>query len=84
MSPEQLLALAEQGTQSLDARTVLADAIEESGWWDSRIRYALSDGPMKDREEFLALLTWPGAMGERHAQVVVDALRSANAKKEGT
>lgn len=71
-----LLPLARAAVESADARAVLADAIEETGWWDDRIRYALSkDGDRdRDREEFLSLLTWPGGMGERHAQVVVEAL----------
>lgn len=67
-----LLSLAKAGIDSLDARIVLADAIEETGWWDDRIRYALSNGD--DREECLALLTWPGETGEKHARVIVEAL----------
>lgn len=95
MSAAELLALARQGLTSHDARLVLADAIEESGWWDDRIRYALSNGD--DREECLALLCWPGDTGERHARTIVEALthppealdengfmrRTTQAKKEG-
>ena len=67
-----LLALARSAIESHDARLVLADAIEETGWWDDRLRYALSNGD--DREECLALLAWPGGVGEQHARMIAEAL----------
>lgn len=67
-----LLALARRAVTDEDARPVLEDAIRESGWWDDRIRFDLSNGD--DREDCLALLTWPGEMGARSAQVIAEAL----------
>ena len=67
-----LLALARQAIDDEDARVVLSDAIEETGWWDDRIHYQLSVGD--DRDEFLACLIWPGSVGKHHAIVLVNAL----------
>ena len=75
-----LLALARSAIESHDARLVLADAIEESGWWDDRIRYAWSNND--DRAECLAMLTWPGPEGEHHARVIAEALATQTAVHE--
>ncbi len=78
MSHAQMLALARAGCTDPDARVVLVDMIRETGWWDTRIRYALSNGD--DREECLALITWPGETGEHHARLIVQALESSPAE----
>lgn len=72
MTEAEIRELARQGLTSREARVVLEDMLRETGWWDPRLNFAFSNGD--DREEFLALLTWPGEKGEHHARVLLEAL----------
>lgn len=72
MSAADLLPLALAAIEDTDARLVLADALEESGWWDHRLRYGLSSGD--DREQWIAMLSWPGALGGEHAMGIAAVL----------
>lgn len=81
-----LLTLARAAVDDCDARIVLSDAIEETGWWDDRIHFPLlivNSDPAAVREECLALLTWPGETGARHARVIVEALTTPRPQLPG-
>jgi hypothetical protein len=82
MTTAELLVLARTAIEDQDARLVLADAIEETGWWDDRLHYEFSNGD--DRADCLSLLTWPGDMGARHARVIAEALASPPSSEEKT
>lgn len=45
MTPEALCALALAAHDDLDARPVLADAVEQSGWWDDRLDQWMERAP---------------------------------------
>lgn len=63
ITTEQICALALAAIDSADARIVLADAIDESGWWDERLSeprnergYFYREYPRQDRSEFLGAI----------------------------
>jgi hypothetical protein len=74
----QLATLARTAIINCDARLVLADAIEESGWWDARLKFALSREGEDDKAECLALLLWPGETGAKMARAIAEALETSN------